>query len=80
MIEKFKTTIPLSFTVNSILIYDIWNANKVGRLNALNDKKYLIPFFLQKRLARIYFSKEYLFARKKRLPGVFIHWEILTGE
>ena len=50
MIEKFKTAIPLYFiTVNPILIYDI---------------PYLIPFCLQESLARIYFSKEYFFARK----------------
>ena len=33
MIEKFKTTVPLNFTVNPILIYDIWISNKVSRLS-----------------------------------------------
>ena len=41
MIEKLKATVPLNFTVNPILIYDIWIASKVSRLNALTEKNIL---------------------------------------
>ena len=70
---------PLYFTGNPLLICKIRIAIKVSRLNALTQNC-LILFCLQKSLGSAYFPKEYLFARKKRLPGAFISWEITTGE
>ena len=61
-----------------MLIYDVWIASKVSRLNALKQQ-YLIPFCLKGSLGSTYFRKEYLFITKKRLSGVIIPWEIMLG-
>ena len=37
-------------------------------------------FLFTRKLGSIYFSKEYLFTRQKQFPGIFISWEIMTGE
>ena len=37
-------------------------------------------FLYTRKFREDYFPKEYLFARKKQLPGPFISWEVTTGE
>ena len=39
-----------------------------------------IPFSLQESSESTYFTKGYLFTRKKRLPGVIFSREFVTGE
>ena len=64
-----------------------WSSTHLRHLNCKESKpfkcfniKISYSFLFTRKFREYYFPQEYLFARKKQLPGVFISWEITTGE